>query len=194
MKTRKTTGSLTRVAIPEARITRMIVLVRGQKVLLDRDLAILYGVDTRTLNQAVKRHRSRFPEDFMIELNRKEIHALAELTDDPRLKKVRAMNAFTEQGVAMLSGVLNSPRAVQVNIAIMRAFVQLRQLLTTHASLARKLAALENKYDEQFKEVFAAIRELMEEAKPVKRGELGFHTLMPAKVAAPDKAGKKRVS
>ncbi len=171
------------MAIPEARITRIIVLVRGQKVLLDRDLAVLYGVDTRTLNQAVKRHRGRFPEDFMLELGRKDIHGLAALTDDPQLKKVRAVNAFTEQGVAMLSGVLNSPRAVQVHIAIMRAFVQLRQLLNTHADLARKLAALEDKYDKQFKEIFEAIRELMAAPPPLTGGEMGFHTLMPRKIA-----------
>ena len=183
MSTRKTSRTPARVAIPEARITRLIVLVRGQKVLLDRDLAVLYGVDTRTLNQAVKRHRSRFPEDFMIELGRKEIHALAALTGDPRLKKVRAMNAFTEQGVAMLSGVLNSPRAVQVNIAIMRAFVQIRQWLASHADLARKLAALEGKYDKQFKVVFRAIRELMAAPAPLTGGEMGFHTLMPRKAA-----------
>ena len=189
MSTRKATAALTRVTIPDGRITRMIVLVRGQKVLLDRDLAVLYGVDTRTLNQAVKRHRSRFPEDFMIELGRKEIHALAELTGDPRLKKVRAINAFTEQGVAMLSGVLNSPRAVQVNIAIMRAFVQIRQWLASHADLARKLVALENKYDKQFKAVFQAIRGLMAAPAPLTGGEIGFHTLMPDKIA---KGGSRR--
>ena len=183
MSTRKTSRTPARVAIPEARITRLIVLVRGQKVLLDRDLAVLYGVDTRTLNQAVKRHRSRFPEDFMIELGRKEIHGLAALTDDPQLKKVRAVNAFTEQGVAMLSGVLNSPRAVQVNIAIMRAFVQIRQWLASHADLARKLAALEGKYDKQFKVVFRAIHELMAAPAPLTGGEMGFHTLMPRKPA-----------
>ena len=189
MSTRKATAALMRVTIPDGRITRMIVLVRGQKVLLDRDLAVLYGVDTRTLNQAVKRHRSRFPEDFMIELSRKEIHALAELTGDPRLKKVRAINAFTEQGVAMLSGVLNSPRAVQVNIAIMRAFVQIRQWLASHADLARKLVALENKYDKQFKAVFQAIRGLMAAPAPLTGGEMGFHTLMPGKIA---KRGSRR--
>ena len=125
MSRAKTSTALQRVTIPESRITRMIVLVRGNKVLLDRDLALLYGVETRTLNQAVKRHLQRFPADFMIALGRKEIHGLADLTGDPRLKKVRGIYAFTEQGVAMLSGVLNSPRAVQVNIAIMRAFIKL---------------------------------------------------------------------
>lgn len=171
---------LQRVAIPETHITRLIVMARGQKVLLDRDLALLYGVQTRTLNQAVKRQRARFPDDFMIALNRKEIHGLAGLTGDLRLKKVRALHAFTEQGVAMLSGVLNSARAVQVNIAIMRAFVQLRELLASHADLARKLATLERNYDARFKAVFEAIRALMEETAPVKRGVMGFHTLMPA--------------
>jgi hypothetical protein len=193
MSRAKTSTALQRVTLPESRITRMIVLVRGQKVLLDRDLALLYGVETRTLNQAVRRHRQRFPADFMIELDRKEIHGLADLTGDPGLKKVRAINAFTEQGVAMLSGVLNSPRAVQVNIAIMRAFVQLRQLLASHVDLARKLAALERKYDARFRAVFEAIRELMEEAKPIKRGVMGFHTLMPG-ASAPGRAGNKRLS
>ena len=194
MSRTKTTAAALRVTIPEARITRMIVMLRGQKVLLDRDLAALYGVDTRTLNQAVKRHRDRFPADFMVELNRTEIHALAELTDDALLKKVRAVYAFTEQGVAMLSGVLNSPRAVQVNIAIMRAFVQLRQLLGSHAELARKVAALENKFDRQFKAVFEAIHELMEEASPAKRGVMGFHTLMPGREIKPAKSSRKQSS
>ena len=189
------TSALTaRVAIPGARITRLIVMLRGQKVLLDRDLAALYAVDTRALNQAVKRHRARFPADFMVELHRSEIHELAELTGDAPLKKVRAVYAFTEQGVAMLSGVLNSPRAVQVNIAIMRAFVQLRQLIASHSDLARKLAALEKKYDRQFRAVFGAIRELMEESSPVKRGVMGFHTLMPARATAPAKPLRKRTS
>ena len=102
--------------------------------------------------------------------------------------------AFTEQGVAMLSSVLSSPRAVQVNIAIMRAFVQLWQILGTHADLARKLKALEGKYDAQFKAVFDAIRELMDDSKPAKRGTMGFHTLMPARSASPGKPGRKRLS
>jgi len=156
----------------------MIVLVRGQKVLLDRDLALLYGVETRALNQAVRRNRDRFPSDFMFSLGRKEIHELAHLAGNPGLKKVRAVFAFTEHGVAMLSGVLNSPRAVQVNIAVVRAFVQLRQLLASHADLARKLESLEQKYDARFKAVFEAIRELMNDARPVKRGVMGFHTLL----------------
>jgi hypothetical protein len=193
MSPSKTSTALPRVTIPESRITRMIVLVRGHKVLLDRDLALLYGVETRTLNQAVKRNHQRFPADFMVALGRKEIHGLADLTGDPGLKKVRAINAFTEQGVAMLSGVLNSSRAVQVNIAIMRAFVQLRQLLASHADLARKLAALESKYDARFRAVFEAIRELMEEAKPARRGVMGFHTLMPGP-SAPSRSRNKRLS
>jgi DNA-binding PadR family transcriptional regulator len=166
----------------------------GHKVLLDRDLAALYSVDTRILNQAVKRNRHRFPEDFMLQLGRKEIHGLAELVGDAGLKRIRAVYAFTEQGVAMLSGVLNSERAIQVNIAIMRAFVQLRQLLASHSDLARKLAAMENKYDRQFKVVFEAIRELMEESSPVKRGVMGFHTLMPVPPAMPAKSQRKRTS
>lgn len=183
MSRARKSAALQRVAIPETRITRLIVMARGQKVLLDRDLALLYGVETRALNQAVKRHRARFPNDFMIALTRKEIHGLADLTGDLRLKKVRALYAFTEQGVAMLSGVLNSSRAVQVNIAIMRAFVQLRELLAT----------LERNYDARFKAVFEAIRALMEETTPVKRGVMGFHTLMPA-AASSSGAKNKRLS
>ena len=194
MSRRKATVTTAGVAIPAARITRMIAILRGQKVLLDRDLAALYGVNTRTLNQAVRRHRDRFPADFMIELSRKEIHCLAELLADAPLKKVRSVLAFTEQGVAMLSGVLNSPRAVQVNIAIMRAFVQLRQLLASHADLARKVAALEHKFDRQFKAVFEAIHELMKEASPAKRGVMDFHTLMPGREIQPAKASRKRTS
>ncbi len=161
--------------IPIERITRAILLIRGQKVILDRDLAALYGVETRILNQAVKRNSARFPEDFMFQLTR-------EKAENPRSqfvilkpgKNVKYLPfAFTEQGVAMLSSVLHSERAVRVNIEIMRAFVQLRQLLSSHADLARKLAALEKKYDAQFKVVFDAIRELMAPPSAPKR-RIGF--------------------
>lgn len=162
--------------IPIERITRAILLIRGQKVILDRDLAELYGVGTRILNQAVKRNRARFPEDFMFQLTWEEV-------ENPRsqfviLKPGQNIKylpfAFTEQGVAMLSSVLRSERAVRVNIEIMRTFVQLRQMLSSHADLARKLAALENKYDAQFKVVFDAIRELMAPPEPPKKRPIGF--------------------
>ena len=162
--------------IPIERITQAILLIRGQKVILDRDLAQLYGVGTRVLNQAVKRNRARFPEDFMFQLGWDEV-------ENPRSQTVILKSgknikylpfAFTEQGVAMLSSVLHSERAVRVNIEIMRAFVQLRQMLSSHADLARKLAALEKKYDAQFKAVFDAIRELMTPAEPPGKRRIGF--------------------
>jgi hypothetical protein len=163
--------------IPAQRIESMIILVRGEKVMLDRDLASLYGVTTKALNQAVSRNRSRFPDDFMFQLSTEEFANWRSqiVTSNPGLKMGarRRPYAFTEQGVAMLSSVLRSNRAVQVNILIMRAFVKLRQLLATHADLARKLDALERKYDTQFRVVFDAIRELMKPPDPKKR-PIGF--------------------
>jgi hypothetical protein len=149
--------------VPVERIEQAILLIRGQKVMLDADLAKLYGVSTKVLNQAVKRNQRRFPADFMFRLTKHEKKELVTNCDRfQRLKHSTALpRAFTEQGVAMLSSVLNSDRAIDVNIEIMRAFVRLRQMLAAHKDLARKLAALEKKYDEQFKIVFEAIRELM---------------------------------
>jgi len=163
--------------IPVERIEKAILMLRGQKVMLDEDLAALYQVDVRTLNQAVKRNIGRFPEDFMFQLSDEETNALRSqfVISKQNGKGGRRFlpYAFTEQGVAMLSSVLRSPRAVQVNIEIMRAFVRLRQLLHTNAFLARKLAALEKKYDAQFKVVFDAIRALMKPpARPKRR--IGF--------------------
>ncbi len=163
--------------LPAARLARLVVTFRGEKVMLDRDLAELYGVEIRVLNQAVRRNRERFPPDFAFELSREEIRDLAQLTGDKSLSRVRGVFAFTEQGVAMLSSVLRGDRAAQVNVAIMRTFVQLRQMLASHADLARKLVALESKYDKQFRVVFDAIRALMTEKKKPRR-EMGFHTLM----------------
>ena len=149
-----------------APIERMILEVRGQRVILAAELARIYGVETRTLNQAVKRNIEKFPPDFMFQLTRDEATALSRSRSQFVILK-RGTNvkylpyAFTEQGVAMLSSVLRSRRAVQVNIAIMRAFVRLRELLATHKGLARKLEELEEKYDAQFAVVFQAIRQLM---------------------------------
>ena len=162
-----------------ARIRSAIRLVRGQKVLLDNDLAPLYGVETRVLNQAVKRNAARFPEDFMFQLTSEEAEAwLRSRSQFVILKRGENLkyrpHAFTEQGVAMLSSVLYSDRAVQVNIEIMRAFVQLRQMLASHADLARKLEALEKKYDIRFKVVFDTLRQLMKPSEPARR-EIGFH-------------------
>jgi hypothetical protein len=145
--------------------------------MLDADLAALYGVETRVLVQAVKRNIERFPDDFMLQLNREEVDSLR--SQIVTLKKGRGQHskylpyAFTEQGVAMLSSVLRSRRAIQVNIEIMRAFIRLRQMLASHVELARKLDALEKKYDAQFKQVFEAIRQLMIPPEP-KRRPIGF--------------------
>ena len=158
-------------------VERRILLIRGQKVMLDADLAELYGVPTKSLNLAVKRNDERFPEDFMFQLTGDEAAGLRfhfETSKSGRGGRRYRPYAFTEQGVAMLSSVLRSLRAVQVNIAIMRTFVRLREMLLSHADLARKLAALENKYDAQFKVVFDAIRELMQPSTPPRR-EIGFH-------------------
>jgi len=147
-------------------ISARIVRLRGENVMLDADLAELYGVETRQLLQAVRRHAARFPDDFMYELTTDEV---ADLRSQSVISSAWGgrrylPRAFTEQGVAMLSSVLSSPRAVQVNIEIVRAFVRMRQVLASHAGLALKLDSLERKYDVQFRVVFDAIRELM--AKP----------------------------
>jgi hypothetical protein len=161
--------------VTAGRIAGAIVLLRGHKVMLDADLAELYGVETRALNQAVRRNATRFPEDFMFRLTAEEVAILKSqtVTSNARGGRRKLPYAFTEQGVAMLSSVLRSPRAIQVNIEIMRAFVQLRQMLASNAELAKKLVALEKKYDGQFKVVFQAIRELM--APPArKKRRIGF--------------------
>jgi hypothetical protein len=138
------------------------LLLREQKVMLDADLALLYGVQTKALNRAVKRNARRFPADFMFQLTTREVENLRCHFGTSRWGGRRYLPlAFTEQGVAMLSSVLNSERAVRVNIEIMRAFVRLREMLASHADLARKLIELERRYDVQFKAVFDAIRELM---------------------------------
>ena len=164
--------------VPVEVIERRILLIRGQKVMLDSHLAELYGVETKILNQAVKRNLERFPKDFMFQLTAAEADALrchfGTLNGSPALRSQTVTSkggrgrhrkylpyAFTEQGVAMLSSVLRSPRAVQVNIAIMRAFVKLRELLAGHKELVRKLEEMEQKYDAQFRVIFEAIYALM---------------------------------
>jgi hypothetical protein len=167
--------------IPAERIEAAILVVRGHKVMLDKDLASLYGVETRNLVQAVKRNIVRFPGDFMLRLTEEEYVALRSqfvISNEPPRRGGRRYTpfAFTEQGVAMLSSVLRSPRAVAVNIEIMRAFVRLRRVLASHAELARKFDALEQKYDAQFRVVFDAIRQLMQPPElPAKRRAIGFH-------------------
>ncbi len=159
--------------MPNEYVEKKIYLVRGQKVMIDRDLAELYGAETRVLNQAVKRNIKRFPEDFMFALTRGEIMNLSQIVISSRIKHAPNVFAFTEQGVAMLSSVLKSDRAVQVNIEIMRAFVNLRKMLASNEKLSRKLKVLEKKYDKQFKVVFDAIYSLMETPEKKKR-KIGF--------------------
>jgi hypothetical protein len=172
-------------------IARLVHAVRGERVLFDADLAVLYGVSTTALNQAVKRNLQRFPADFMFRLTSQEWGAMrsqtvtasppaammSQIVTSSRRKLIAPPYAFTEQGVAMLSSVLRSPRAVEVNIAIMRTFVQLRRLMDSNRQLARKIEAMEKKYDEQFAVVFDAIKRLIAEddahrARPKRR--IGF--------------------
>jgi hypothetical protein len=164
--------------IPSERIEHAIYLIRGEKVMLDHDLALLYGVETKALNRAVKRNLPRFPSDFMFQLTVDEAELLRcqiGTSNEGRGGRRYLPYVFTEQGVAMLSSVLNSERAVLVNIEIMRAFVKLRQLLASNAELSRRLDELESKYDKQFRVVFDAIRQLM--ATPARaRKEIGFRS------------------
>jgi hypothetical protein len=160
--------------LPVERIESRIYLIRGEKVLLDEDLAELYEVETKVLVQAVKRNLERFPEDFMFQLSPEEFENLrSQIVTSSWGGRRTPPYAFTEQGVAMLSGLLRSERAVLVNIEIMRAFVRLRRMLSDNAVLSRKLTALERKYDEQFKAVFDAIRALMKVDDKPKR-KIGF--------------------
>lgn len=157
-------------------IENKILVLRGQKVMLDADLAELYGVKTKVFIQAVKRNIERFPADFMFQLNNQEVSILRSqivTSNDGRGGRRYAPFVFTEFGVAMLSSILNSPRAIQVNIEIMRTFGRLRQIFATHKDLARKLEELEKKYDHQFKVVFDAIRQLMA-PPPSKSKKIGF--------------------
>ena len=159
-------------------IEQKIVLIRGHKMMLDSDLAELYGVETKKLIRAVKRNIDRFPEDFMFLLEKQDVARLR--SQIGTLKTGRgehrkyAPYAFTEQGVAMLSSVLHSPRAIQVNIAIMRAFVQLRQMLISHKELAEKLDKLEKTYDHNFQIVFQHLRQLMAPPPAPPRKKIGF--------------------
>jgi DNA-binding PadR family transcriptional regulator len=189
------------LAISPSAIAPKVHWIRHEKVILDFDLAALYGVEARALNQAVKRNLARFPDDFMFQLTSAEADeasrlvsqsvtpALGDLSNSSQIvmssRKHRGRSylpyAFTEQGVAMLSSVLRSTRAVQVNIAIMRTFVQLRRLMDSNRDLARRIDSLEKKYDEQFRVVFDAIKRLIAEDKARKsrpRREIGFHAIV----------------
>src|SRR4030066_2347754 len=179
MRLKKVRGE--KALVPIEMIEGKILLIRSQKVMLDRDLARLYGVETRALNQAVRRNIDRFPEDFMFRLPREEIKRISQFVissghpGGDTLKFSKNVMAFTEHGVAMLSSILNSPRAVQVNIQIMRTFAKLREIISQNKDLAKRLDELEKKYDAQFKVVFDAIRELMAPPEPeTPKKRIGF--------------------
>jgi phage regulator Rha-like protein len=161
--------------VPMERIANKICLIRGMKVMMDRDLAELYDVETRTLVQAIKRNKQRFPPDFMFQLSKDEFDSLRSqiVISKGRGGRRYPPYAFTEQGVAMLSSVLNSDRAIQVNILIMRAFTKLREMLPTHEDLKKKIDDMEKKYDQQFQIVFDAIKQLLETEETPKK-KIGF--------------------
>jgi hypothetical protein len=175
--------------VPVEMIVSKILFLRNEKVLLDRDLAKLYGVETRVLNQAVSRNIRRFPPDFMFTLTRDEIMRISQIVTSSEIKYAKRVRAFTERGVAMLSSVLNSPRAIEVNIAIMRAFVHLRKMMTSHKELAKKLKELEHHikdHDEQIQAIFEAIQQLITLPEDPKK-KIGFTTKEAQKLY-----GKKR--
>lgn len=163
--------------IPSERIVSQIYIIRGRKVMLDRDLAELYGVATGTLNQAVKRNKDRFPADFMFRLDKKEFANLKSQIVISRWGGLRQEPyAFTEQGVAMLSSVLNSKKAIGVNIQIIRTFTKLRELLSTNEVLQRKIMEMEKRYDNKLKEVFGILQLLLEDEETQKpKTEIGFN-------------------
>ncbi len=165
------------IPIPDERIESKIFLIRGKKVMLDRDLAELYGVETRILNQAVKRNPERFPEDFMFVLSLHEAEFLRSqfVISNVGRGGIRYLPvAFTEQGVAMLSSVLNSPRAILVNVQIIRTFTKLREMIISNVELRKRLDTLEQKYDERFQAVFKAIQRLLDDGD--QSTEIGFKT------------------
>lgn len=177
MSKKQEPSNVTNHVVPLEIIENKILFVRGAKVILDSSLAELYEVPTKSLNLAVKRNIVRFPEDFMFRLTVREVEFLRfqiETSKKGRGGRRYLPFVFTQEGVAMLSGILNSPRAVAVNIQIMRTFVRLRNILASHKDLAYKLRELEKKYDSQFKVVFEAIRRLMSEEPQPKR-KIGFH-------------------
>lgn len=163
------------IRLKEQNLAQKIIFVRGEKVLLDFDLAILYQVETRILKQAVKRNKKRFPKDFLFVLSSKEINHLVSQHVIPSKSYLGGSRpfVFTEQGLAMLSGILNSNRAIEVNIAIMRTFVFLRKWIESHKKLAKKIDLLEKKYDGNFAVIFRAIEELIQR-KNEPRKQIGF--------------------
>src|ERR1051325_2097734 len=191
MKSKSTSREV--IALPA--IESLILLIRGQKVILDADLARLYGVATKVLNQAVKRNHDRFPVEFMFQLSAQEASASfrsrSQFVTLKRGENAKYLPyAFTEHGALMAANVLNSPRAVEMSVVIIKTFVRLRQMLASNADLARRLDTLERKYDGRFKIVFAAIRGLMTnlDARRVDKREIGFHTNMtPPPITKPTK-------
>ncbi len=170
------------ILVPARRLDRAILVIRGQNVILDADLAVLYGVSTKALNQAVKRNKERFPDDFMFRLTETEKQEV--VTNCDHLKRLKFSPtlpyAFTEHGALMVASVLNSPVAVRVSIQIVRVFIHLREAVASHKDLRRRLEVLEKKYDAhdaQIKEVFAAIRALMEPPPGVAKRRIGFRPL-----------------
>jgi len=162
--------------VPQQVIESKIFIIRGKKVMLDKDLAVLYGVETKVLNQAVKRNILRFPEDFMFQLSQEEAKELSrsQFVTLKRGQNIKYLPyAFAENGVAMLSSVLNSKRAIQVNIQIMRTFTKIREMLATHKELKQKIEEMEKKYDYQFKVVFDVIKQLIS-PQETKKGKIGF--------------------
>lgn len=170
------TAITTNITLQAEEIQQCILFLRSEKVMLDAHLAILYGVQTKVLIQAVKRNIDRFPSDFMFQLTQDEFQDLRSQSVTSSWGGRRySPYVFTEQGVAMLSSVLNSKQAIQVNIEIMRAFVRLRQLTESHKELRQQVQALEKKYDKQFKVVFEAIHQLMMPSSPSSKRSIGFH-------------------
>ena len=164
--------------LPAETVINKILVVRNQKVILDRDLAVLYNVETRVLKQAVRRNLKRFPGDFMFVLSKKEIEQMVSQNVIPSKSYFGGANpmVFTEQGVAMISSVLNSERAIEVNILIMRAFVKLREIISTHKKVEEKLKEIENrlkKYDDQIVQIIQVINQLIAFPQPQKR-KIGF--------------------
>jgi len=158
-------------------IATKIFVIRGKRVMLDSDLAVLYGVKTKRLNEQVMRNRRRFPEDFMFQLTEEEANFLrSHFATSKRGGRRYLPYVFTQEGVAMLSSVLNSERAIMVNIQIMRAFAQFRRLLLTHKDLRRKIEEMEKKYDAQFKVVFEALKKLLEPPASEDKRIIGFHS------------------
>lgn len=165
-----------KLLIPVERPEYSILLIRGQRVMLGNDLAVLFGVTTRRLNEQVRRNKDRFPHDFMFQLTQQEKNKVVANCDHlSNLRFTQSLPyAFTEHGALMLANVLNSPEAVRASIQVVRAFIRLRKLLASHEDLARKVEVLEKKYDAQFRVVFDAIRQLMAPPKP-KKNQIGFH-------------------